>query len=47
MPPSIPYENFQEIGPHVKNLPGSHYNAQFHRNFIGLQQLNPVFQSTT
>jgi hypothetical protein len=35
MSPSIPQENFQEVGPHVKKPPKSHYNAQFHRNFIG------------
>jgi hypothetical protein len=31
MSPSIPQENFQEVGPHVKKPPKSHY----HRNFIG------------
>ena len=35
MSPSIPLENFQEVGPHVKKPPKSHYNAQFHTNFIG------------
>jgi hypothetical protein len=24
----------QEVGPHVRNPPKSHYNGQFHRNFI-------------
>jgi hypothetical protein len=27
-------EIFQEVGPHVKKPPKSHYNAQFHKNFI-------------
>jgi hypothetical protein len=28
-------ENFQEVGPHVRNPLKSHYNGSFHINFIG------------
>lgn len=37
-------ENFQEIGPHVRNPPRSHYNGPLHRNFtefVGTQFFIP------